>query len=272
MAAKPKEPTVPAPALPWDTTAPVRLRMLRARAALRSHTLWARFPGDNRDYEAFSIHALASACEEELSKVGVDYQFSVEKWSLSGGFRLVEGWAIFACVERSGQEYDISDECRIYTIGEGFDLSDKGFGKAISYARKSGLIQALNLAIGTDNEAGKEKPTEEQMQANAGSGGPSVDAPSASAAHGPTFTLRTANGSEASFPASLLVEKIRIYLARLPTAADVEAFSAANKEMLEAFAAYSKQQAYALHLIIKSRINDLEKAAIAAAASQGVHQ
>ena len=269
MAKKPDAAATTAPALPWDTTAPVRLRMLRAREALRSHKLWTKFTGDTRDYEAFSIHALAAACEEELSKVGVDAQFTVEKWSLNGYFRLVEGWLIFTCVERTGEEYSISDECKVYTVGEGFDQSDKGFGKAISYARKSGLIQALNLAIGIDNESSRDKVPEEDARAHQASG-QAPDAVSAAAANGPAFTLRTANGSEATFPAMLFAEKVRLYLQRLTSSTDVENFAAANQETLSAFNHYSKAQGYTLHLIIQQRIKELQEAAVAAAASQGV--
>lgn len=231
-------------ALPWDTNAGVRLRLFRAREALRGSRLWNKFDAANgRTYDAFSIHELAMVCEEELAKVGVAYSFTVEKWAISGVFGFVEGWACFTCVEQDGEEF------RVYTVGEGADNSDKKFGKAISYARKNGLIQGLNLAVGQDNEATAQRPVDQ---------GP---APSASGAAPMGQFAFVMNGRTVTLQANVVEQHVMGFLRSLANAPAVQSWLMENEEPLAAFWRWSPQAAYALRRNISDRIAELGGAA-----------
>ena len=50
---------------------------------------------------------------------------------------------------------DISQEVFIESFGKGIDSGDKGFGKASTYARKYGLLNAYKIATGEDPDADK---------------------------------------------------------------------------------------------------------------------
>lgn len=212
-----KTPRLP-PDVTWDTKAGIHLRLLRARGQLRTEKLWTKFQGNERDYDAFSIHELAEVCERVLADHGVTYAFSVEKVSAAERYRMVEGWAIFICAERDDD--DVTREFRVYTVGEGIDESDKGFGKAISYARKSGLIQGMNLAIGRDNEATKERYA-----------APSTPPPSVK----PKAYYVNFGDAGHDVPKDTLLNVVKIHIDKMSTAADVESFRAANASEFDRF-------------------------------------
>lgn len=248
------------PDLPWDTAASIHLRLLRARDALRSQKLWASFPGDrNRDYEAFSIHQLADLVEQELAKVGVTCHFTVEKWSTNGYFRLVEGWTVLTCAERDGSswrvehdEYNIGDQLRVYSVGEGWDDSDKGFGKATSYARKSGMIQALNLAIGRDNEATNQRPPEQpDMQPQPMNGGAPPEGAIRIVMGGRPYDLRKED----------VFSRVANFIVTLQNVTAVEHFRDENAGAFGLFWQIDKQQAFVVKQTIDARIKALREAA-----------
>lgn len=240
--------------LPWDTAAPVRLRMLWARQALKSHRLSAKFDGGERDYDAFSIHDVASACQEELAKVGVDFQFSVEKWSANGIGRMVEGWGIFTCVEKAGEEYDVGDECRVFAVGEGLDSSDKGFGKAVSYARKSALIQGLNLALGEDVEKTRQAPPPSSPEA------PPVQA-SGGAPEAPAgVVVLSFHGQEYKLIPTQVIGSVTKFLSGCSSGDAVAAWLDDNKTHLANLWRYSDRMGYAVKKMAEARIQELSEA------------
>lgn len=51
-----------------------------------------------------------------------------------------------------------SDFIEIESFGRGLDTSDKGFGKASTYARKYALLNAYKIATGEDPDKEKDKP------------------------------------------------------------------------------------------------------------------
>jgi hypothetical protein len=147
-----REPEPELPAEVWRGDWGIHRRLLEARKILRTAQLSETFKIPKmRDFEAFSIHQLADECERVLNELGVVSDFATTKWFKSGNSSIVEGVTTFRCVD--------SDETHsIPSVGEGIDGSDKGFGKAVSYARKNGYISAFQLAVGTNNEASDEKP------------------------------------------------------------------------------------------------------------------
>lgn len=138
----------------WDREAPIALRLLRARVEIATLKLWERFAGNDRQFEAFSIHLLANAVEGVLARHGVTCHFEITRWHRAGNGTLIEGVTVFCAV-------DTGEERRVPTFGEGVDDSDRGSGKAISYARKNGMVQGLNLGIGINNEAETVRPSRE---------------------------------------------------------------------------------------------------------------
>ncbi len=152
------------PAEPWKQHWNIRRRLLEARQLLRGTQLWQKF-SLQRDFDAFSIHPLARGVEEVLGQVGVISSFSITKWQKQGNTTVIEGVVQFTSV-------DDGDTLEYPTVGEGIDNGDKGIGKAVSYARKMGLISALNLGIGVDNEAEETKPVEAGAAAPSMGGSP----------------------------------------------------------------------------------------------------
>ena len=129
----------------WNTGWNIARRLLEARRRLRGTQLWQQFELQ-RSFDAFSIHTLARGVEQVLCDVGVISAFAITKWQKQGNTTVVEGVMRFESVDDGTfREYA--------TVGEGVDPDDKGLGKAISYARKVGMVSAMNLGIGIDNEA-----------------------------------------------------------------------------------------------------------------------
>lgn len=148
---------VKGPADPWNSAWSIERRMLEARRRLKGTQLWKQFEGAERDYDAFSIHQVANGVEEVLADLGVISSFSVTRWTKSSNVTVVEGLIRVTAVD--GPKGSIEYVC----VGEGVDDSDKGLGKATSYARKLGYISALNLGIGgIDNEASKTRAQPER--------------------------------------------------------------------------------------------------------------
>jgi hypothetical protein len=142
---------VKGPADPWSPSWGIERRMLEARRKLKGTKLWKEFEGGDKNFDAFSIHTLANGVEEVLGEVGVISSFSVTRWTRSGNTTVVEGLIRVTAVD--GQKGQLEYVC----VGEGVDDGDKGLGKAVSYARKLGMISAMNLGIGIDNEATRER-------------------------------------------------------------------------------------------------------------------
>lgn len=202
----------------WKKADPLALRILRARRALRSSRLSEQFQGESRDYDAFSIHLIANACEEALADQGVIASSSVSSWSQDGNKSLVVLDTTLECVDR--------DERRtVRSVGEGVDQSDKGFGKATSYARKNGFVQALNLGLGTNNEASNERAQTTRPSRT-----------SAPAAPGAGYALILPNGSpESDIPAVLFVTRVVEVISAIRSAYDLEFFGRNNNAELTRF-------------------------------------
>jgi hypothetical protein len=144
-----EQPTTTAPTETWDRTWNIRRRMLEARRRLRGTPLWQKF-SLQRDFDAFSVHQLALGVENVLTDLGVISSFETLTWQKAGNCTIVTGKYVVTSVD--------DGECIEYaTLGEAVDNGDKGVGKAISYARKNGMVSAMNLGIGIDNEASDEK-------------------------------------------------------------------------------------------------------------------
>ena len=58
------------------------------------------------------------------------------------------------------QDLESPEHIEIESFGKGIDTGDKGFGKASTYARKYGLLNAYKIATGQDPDAEKSKETE----------------------------------------------------------------------------------------------------------------
>lgn len=232
---------------PWDTKVGIHVRLLRAREAMRNATLWKSFEGETRDYEAFSIHQLAEVVELELAKVGVTCHFDMKQCTISGQWRNVEGWCIFTCAERDGDEYNVGDQLRVFTVGEAWDQSDKGIGKAVSYARKNGMICGLNLSIGRDNESSRDKPDQP----------PEPTVASATAGTIPIIM----GGRTYNLQRSEMFDRISKYIMTLQNAVAIAAFRDENAGAFGLFWQSDQQQAFAIKKTIEARIQALQEAA-----------
>lgn len=129
----------------WDSRWSIHRRMLQARVNIRGTKLWETF-SIHRDFEAFSIHALANGVEEVLNALGVTSDFQPTKWEKSGSMTVVEGKWRAVNVDNPADVYEL------VVVGEGADGSDKGMNKAVTSARKLGMVSAMNLGIGRDVE------------------------------------------------------------------------------------------------------------------------
>lgn len=123
----------------------LRARLFKIRADLANQDITKTFE-IKREFEAFSIHKLAEAVEHLMIENGVAVECHITKWHKSGNHTILEGKLVFEC-EETGEVREVP------CVGEAADNGDKGIGKANSYLRKVGFINAFNLAIGTDNEA-----------------------------------------------------------------------------------------------------------------------
>lgn len=156
--AEPSKAAVAEPAKPeeaWNQHWSLHRRLLEARKRLRGTKLWEQFETE-RAFEAFSIHTLARGVEEVLNACGVISHFAATRWQKQGNTTIAEGVVVFTNV-------DTGETLEVATVGEGVDGDDKGMGKANSYARKLGLVSALNLGIGINNEG-----SQQQADAKAG--------------------------------------------------------------------------------------------------------
>lgn len=253
MSAKPRTPRQP-PEVTWDVNAGIHLRLLKARIELRGTKLWKEFQGGERTFDAFSIHELAATTEEILAKHGVVYSFSVTRVDVGGPARLVEGDAIFIAAEREDDE--VGREYRVHTVGEGIDDSDKGFGKAISYARKNGLIQGLNLAIGIDNEASTQKAAPKPNGAAPHPQPQPAPAYDPVSQDPPKFTF-TFVGNQYELIPSQIIDSVQKFLKSRTAVDQVNRWLAENEANIAALWKFSDRQAFGVKKLADARIQEL---------------
>ena len=129
----------------WNRAWSIHRRLLQARQDIKGTKLWETF-SIHRDFDAFSIHSLANGVEDVLGALGVRSDFRQTKWEKSGNMTVVEG------VWRAINVDDPADIYDLPVVGEGADGSDKGLNKAVTSARKLGMVSALNLGIGKNVE------------------------------------------------------------------------------------------------------------------------
>ncbi len=247
----------------WNTDWGIHRRLLEARKRLRKTKLWETFKVQ-REFESFSIHKVAPEIEAVLNDLGVITTFAVTKWSKGGNITIVEGVLSFCCVDQDGESFDVP------TVGEGADNGDKGFGKAISYARKNGLIAAFNLGVGIDNESEdvKAQPAPEPTF----HGAPQQTAPPQpsqappqykSAAEAAGFSLSYVCFDEPKvehvLPADILV-RVTEHVAVLQNIAAVDAFERANIPTFEALWRLDQQKGFVVKRIIEGRRQALAEA------------
>lgn len=236
-----KEAAAPEPTETWNQHWGIRRRMLEARKLLRGTQLWQKF-SLQRDFDAFSIHPLARGVEEILGQVGVISSFSVTKWSKggpTGNVTIVEGIVQFVDV-------DNGEVLEYPTVGEGIDNGDKGIGKAVSYARKMGLISGMNLGIGVDNEA-----TDTAQQPNTPPGPPmsgepqqktappAAKATGANGAHvaNKTYTFQQEGLKARAVLGSEMMNNCWAVIQATQTVSALDIWGEMNKEMLENYIA-----------------------------------
>jgi hypothetical protein len=141
--------------VPYDTTLNVyqRLRAVRQVVSyLPKHDTGQGFKGIRHD-------ELIDKCRDQFIEFGLDWTLR-RMVPLDGG-----GW--MEKTGRDGQAYQIchhrylctfmivnidtpSEYVEVVTVGEGLDWSDKGCGKAATYAEKTALAKLLNLRTGDD--------------------------------------------------------------------------------------------------------------------------
>jgi ERF superfamily len=274
-ATKPSEQPAPEPTRArekWDQSWNIHRRLLEARQVLKGTQLWKSFEGSARDYDAFSIHLVARGVEDVLNGLGVVSHFSPTKWQKQGNMTVVEGLIVFTNVDNPADTHEVP------TLGEGADDSDKGLGKATSYARKSGLISAMNLGIGVDNEAENQKATQPPPSAGPSMGGQ----PQQSSGPKPDDFIRTHpdmnGGAQAPPPAgdktytlqvhglkaqaclgSQLVTRCWPIVSNAATTDSLEGWINLNREMLEQFTADNVTAATALKKIVDAKLAGLRE-------------
>lgn len=136
---------------------PIGLRMVRARQEvgpikLKHFKMREEFPdGSEGDivaqFDALSHHQVVEHCRPVLLKHGILFRPKiVHSWQA--------GNASFVIMDAEFVSAD--DPEQVFTIagipGQGNDYGDKGFGKAISYAKKMAYVLGLELSVGSDNE------------------------------------------------------------------------------------------------------------------------
>ena len=218
----------------WNAHWSIGRRLLEARRNLRGTQLWQQFQLD-KNFDAFSIHVLARGVEEVLCDVGLISSFHVTRWQKEGNTSVVEGILRFEDVD-SGQTRDYP------AVGEAVDDSDKGFGKAISYARKMGMVSALNLGIGIDNEASKQAANT-QRAAGPSMGGAPQQTAEATQANGAAanaflskvYTLQQTGQKARGVLGKDLFNNCWPIFSNSPTVSSLDAWAELNKEMLDTF-------------------------------------
>lgn len=233
---------------PWDSTINIGWRMHNARQELSDIKLGQVIQAQGT-YEAISIHQLVSVCQPALGRHGINFSFHVQSWRKDAKWTMVEGFGRFASIENPDDHIDVE------TIGEGMDGSDKGCGKAISYARKNALIQGLNLRLGVDNELEDAKPDPKDPPIRA-----SHDQPQATPAEPPQpqqdgvrLLLDPAGKAIVVPPAQVKSVASNYILEHCVDAGVMQAFLANNRAALSAWKVSHPDDARVVMALIKSR-------------------
>jgi hypothetical protein len=251
------------PADTWKHGWKIERRMLEARKHLRGTKLWKSF-SLQRDFEAFSVHELAKGVEEALGKAGVISSFTTASWQKQGNLTVVVGTYQVMSVD------DRKDFLAYETIGEAIDNGDKGIGKAVSYARKNGMVSALNLGIGTDNEESDEKAqpyagptmsgtTKAPPPKDASNNVPPQPEPATSAQLPNQFAVRFADGTSRIVNAESFVQQVHVIFENALSIEQLDEFCKINKTSFEAFGIERPEDGQSLQGHYQRRKNKLTR-------------
>lgn len=114
-------------------------KMLRIQDEVRSVTKDTKVEFRSTSYRGVSHDAVVVAVREAAIRNGVLISPSVTKWEDLGTRFNVEMTTRFTNVDNPADFIDV------VTVGQGMDTQDKASGKAQSYAKKYGLLLALQL-------------------------------------------------------------------------------------------------------------------------------
>lgn len=247
----------------WNKRWSLGRRLLEARKALRGTKLWEQFELQ-RSYDAFSIHVLARGFEEVMTEVGVISSFHMSSWQKNGNVTIIEGFIRLSNVDNLAEYMDVP------ALGEGVDNSDKGSGKALSYARKAGMVSALNLGIGVDNEASNEQAQPEEARTVSKQKAPQAAPRKANgsngtspASGGKTYTIKQVGVADQQVDASVIVQTCWPMVFNSPTVTSLMDWCHNNEATLKAFAADFPAKGAELRQLVEARRETLaEKGAL----------
>lgn len=145
----------------WDESANIHVRMIRAQAAARA--LEKTQPtGDGAQFlrNGYISHdTVTHEARRLLTMHGIHFQPYIKSHSQEGNRTIVEMEGVFTNVDKP------EEKLIFLGFGYGIDSSDKGPGKALSYAKKMVLSQALLLNTHEDIEEQNSKFEPEQKSA-----------------------------------------------------------------------------------------------------------
>lgn len=117
----------------------VEQRMLAIQEEVRSVTKDTKVEFRSTSYRGVSHDAVVVAVRDAAIRNGVLITPSITKWEDLGTRFNVELRTRFTNVDNPADFIDVT------TVGQGMDTQDKASGKAMSYAKKYGLLLALQL-------------------------------------------------------------------------------------------------------------------------------
>lgn len=184
-------------------------------------------------YTVVSHDAVTAKVRPVLHECGIVYYPVGMAASQEGNRTQVQLTVRFANVDDPGDHIDV------VTLGYGVDDSDKGPGKAISYAVKYALLKTLGLETGDDPDTDqdvKHEPTPKKAM---------PPPPRSAASVGGINTGQIANGP-APNDWETLVNDIIGEIAKTKTGAEMDKLGDANKRRMEKMPAEFKQRVYAV--------------------------
>lgn len=250
---------------PWDARANIHLRMLRARQEYLIDIQPKKFvqkgalrSDPEESYEAFSIHDLSDQVDTALAKHGARFHLRVDKWHKQGNAALIEATGIFTNVDEP------ADVVLVTTVAEGYDRSDKAFGKATSYARKNAMIQGLNLSLGINNEIDRNLNDAladgTTPPAQQGAFEPPQPAPPPTAAPAgvpPVLHPLSFNGYPVTVAAGDMVMRVAEHVSKLTAERDLRIWEAQNKANFESLYEINPELMMLVVKIIDGRLEAL---------------
>ncbi len=135
--------------LEWDSAANIHVRMIKAQASAKA--LEKTKPKNTEDKgflkNGYISHEVVThEAVRILTAQGIHFQPYLVKYSQEGNRTLAEIKGVFTNVDKPDERLEFMG------FGYGVDASDKGPGKAMSYAKKMVLAQALMLNTHEDIE------------------------------------------------------------------------------------------------------------------------